>query len=322
MVSGTPGENDVGNHQVQILVDDDNGGTDTQLYNLEVQQSPEPPVINSIPVLTTTEGELYQYTVIAHDPNGDPLDFSFTSSPGFLSINTLTDSSAMVSGTPGAGDVGNHQVQILVDDDNGGTDTQPYNLEVKPSSNGGSFHSSITVISLNSSSVRISWNTTELSKDYINYGPTAAYASSTLMEDDFFTAHEQTLKGLLPNFPYHYQIVSEDENTLIHRSPDSTFTTVEKEIEEIVAYPVPYNANEPNQYGGIYFEFLPSEDYYTLMIYSLLGDLVYSVSDLSNSYIWQVVNSAGKSVNAGLYIYYIKDSNDKRLASGKLVIIR
>ena len=142
------------------------------------------------------------------------------------------------------------------------------------------------------------------------------------MDADFSTSHEHILKGLLPSTLYHYQIVSEDENTDTYLSPDSTFTTGEAGKEEVQAYPVPYNANEPNGFGGVYFEFPLSDDYYTLMIYSLLGDLVYSVSDLSNSHIWQVVNSAGKSVNAGLYIYYVKDSNDKRITSGKLVIIR
>jgi hypothetical protein len=322
LISGTPVENDIGSHAVTILVDDGFGGSDIQSYDLEVEETNLPPEIFSVPVLTATEGELYQYVVIAHDPNGDPLSFSFTSSPNFLSINALNDSTAMVSGIPGESDIGTHVVRIRAADDKDVRVHQRYDLVVQAASNGGPFHSAIAVEILPSGVVRITWNTRALSKDYVNYGPTAAYEKSSLMDEEFATSHERTLTGLLPNTPYHYQIVSEDENAATFLSPDSTFTTDEDKKEVVKAFPVPYNANEPNSYGGIYFEFPASEDHYTLMIYSLLGDLVYSVSDLSNNHIWQVVNSAGKSVNAGLYIYYIKDNHDTRLASGKLVIIR
>jgi len=53
-----------------------------------------------------------------------------------------------------------------------------------------------------------------------------------------------------------------------------------------------------------------------------MAEPVFKVNDITHVYNWNLKNNAGKNVNAGLYIYYIKDKNDKKLASGKLVIVR
>jgi hypothetical protein len=98
--------------------------------------------------------------------------------------------------------------------------------------------------------------------------------------------------------------------------------TVMKTETELRVFPIPYNVNTPNSYGGIYFDLPDETESYTVLIYNILGDLVFRESQLSNYYIWKIENSSGKEVNAGLYIYYVKSSDGSQVASGKLVIIR
>ena len=189
-------------------------------------KSNNPPVILSRPIKTAIIGELYEYEVVAEDPNGDQLTFTLTEAPPFLSLNVISNSVANLVGMPGMNDMGDHPVSIYVEDENFGSVTQKYTL------------------------------------------------------------------------------------------------TVREAAKEARVFPIPYNVNFPNDYGGIYFE-LPSDDEsYTILIYNVMGDLIYSESQLSNSYVWKVENSSGKNVNAGIYIYYIKTSNGSQIASGKLVIIR
>ncbi len=77
----------------------------------------------------------------------------------------------MVSGIPDESDIATHIVRIKADDGKGGTNFQRYELIVEEASNGGPFHTTIAVEILQSGKVRITWNTSELSKDYVNYVP-------------------------------------------------------------------------------------------------------------------------------------------------------
>jgi hypothetical protein len=100
----------------------------------------------------------------------------------------------------------------------------------------------------------------------------------------------------------------------------------DNQIEKIFAYPVPYVGSDPPLCDCINFWIPTSLNAHTLLIYSLMGDLVFSKSDLSSSYDydypWEIVNSNGKKISPGLYIYYIKDDKGEQISSGKLVIIK
>ena len=156
--------------------------------------------------------------------------------------------------------------------------------------------------------------------DYIEYGLDNSFAERTIKETEYETGHEIVISRLMPQTDYQYRIISEDLNGTEYIS--STFTFTVTDMENINVFPIPYNANEPPEYGGVYFD-IPSRSVSNkLLIFTVVGDLVFSISDLKQSYVWKVVNSFGKDVNSGLYLYYIKDQNDNQIASGKLVIIR
>ncbi len=280
-----------------------------------------PPLIHSDPITSAIVGELYEYNVIADDPDSDPLTFSLTQAPDFLSLSVVNNSMAKISGTPNINDVEDHLITVLVEDGNNGSDTQGYTLTVKESSNGGSFHSAVEVTNEQSSVVKISWIKIENTIDYIEYGLNQNYGNSSLMDNEYSTTHEKILTALIPASRYHFRIISEDQAGSIYQSTDFTFTTKEDD-NEVRAFPIPYNVNNPTSDGGIYFDLPSSADSYSLLIYNMLGDLVFNISELTSSYVWKILNSAGKEVNAGLYLYYVKDNTGSQVASGKLVIVR
>lgn len=81
----------VGQHTVTVQVTDPGGLQASQTYNLSVEANNLPPVITSLPVISTTEIEDYQYQVQATDPNpGDTLTFGLDHHSNGMSINSET----------------------------------------------------------------------------------------------------------------------------------------------------------------------------------------------------------------------------------------
>ena len=88
------------------------------------------PFVTSTPILTAPADAEYQYVVTGIDFNGDQLNFSLGTAPEGLTITTIDSNSALLSWTPTAAEVGNHQVSILVDDGRGGEAEQSIDLLV------------------------------------------------------------------------------------------------------------------------------------------------------------------------------------------------
>ncbi len=131
-LTGTPAAADVGEHAVSLNVSD---GTDsaTQEFTITVGTATvenEPPAFTSDPVEAAAEGESYTYEVTASDPDGDALTITATDLPGWLALEDRGDGTAALSGTPGAGDVGEHAITLEVSD---GTDrtVQEFTLTVE-----------------------------------------------------------------------------------------------------------------------------------------------------------------------------------------------
>jgi hypothetical protein len=86
------------------------------------------PTITSVPDTLAYVDSLYQYQVIVDDQDGDTLTFGFQSAPGFLVIDEAT---GMVEGIPSDSEVGEHPVEISVDDGNGNRVIQSFTLTVE-----------------------------------------------------------------------------------------------------------------------------------------------------------------------------------------------
>ena len=87
------------------------------------------PVIISQPSTTTNEDSQYNYQIEVTDPNlGDSFVFSATNLPNWLQLDP---NSGLLSGTPSNDDVGNHEIELFVYDDAGGSDAQIFELNVE-----------------------------------------------------------------------------------------------------------------------------------------------------------------------------------------------
>ena len=123
----TPTNEQVGTNSVFVIVQDGNGGNDTQSFTIVVSNVNDAPLITSTPVTLATEDMQYLYDVEAMDIEGDTLSYSLSTYPIGM---TIDNASGFISWTPTNSQVGSNSVVVLVLDGNGGTDTQSYTINV------------------------------------------------------------------------------------------------------------------------------------------------------------------------------------------------
>ncbi|MBR4631736.1 MAG: gliding motility-associated C-terminal domain-containing protein [Elusimicrobia bacterium] len=96
-----------------------------------------------------------------------------------------------------------------------------------------------------------------------------------------------------------------------------------EQTEKVSVYPVPYKPNSSGRYGGdgIYFEGV--DEGTNIKIFNVAGEKVFetTVDNTDNTFIWKAKNEAGNNIASGVYFYYIKTSEGKKV-KGKLAIER
>jgi hypothetical protein len=128
LLSGTPADTDVGNHDVTLTVTD---GTDTATdsFTIVVTAAPDQvaPIFTSTALVTGKVATPYSYTATASDGNFDTLEFSAVTVPAWAVFDAP---SATLSGTPDM--VGDYAVELMVSD---GTDaaTQTFTIAIAAS---------------------------------------------------------------------------------------------------------------------------------------------------------------------------------------------
>ncbi len=131
-LSGTPSSADIGVNTFGVRVTDDEGAYDEAQMTITVVAGGgnNPPAFSSDPIVKANGEEDVAYSGSiaedASDPDEDPLTFSKTGGPAWLSVAT----DGTLSGTPTSSDVGLNQFTVQVDDGNGGTDTATLEITV------------------------------------------------------------------------------------------------------------------------------------------------------------------------------------------------
>ena len=130
LVTGTPGNEDVGAHDVTVRVTDSTGATDTKTFTLTVNNTNDVPEFTFTAPTSTDEDASFSYQLTASDIDADVVEETLTydavSAPVWLNVS----SSGLVTGTPGNEDVGAHDVTVRVTDSAGTTDTKTFTLTV------------------------------------------------------------------------------------------------------------------------------------------------------------------------------------------------
>lgn len=130
-----PATNDTNNGSISFTANDDIGNTSisSATVTISIIAQNDPPVINSTPVLTATDNVLYTYTIVVSDPE-DPdnsLTVTAPTQPAWI-VNLIDngDGTWTFSGTPSSSELGNHSVEIQVEDSGNATDTQNFVINV------------------------------------------------------------------------------------------------------------------------------------------------------------------------------------------------
>ena len=91
-----------------------------------------PPSISGSPPLNPVEGELFEYRVVASDPDGDALSFSVSSKPNWATFDTVTGG---ITGVPSTTDVGEvWEFSIFVSDGKASGGIGPFEISVQSKS--------------------------------------------------------------------------------------------------------------------------------------------------------------------------------------------
>lgn len=104
-------------------------GTGEEVASQEVVILNSAPVITSSPKAQKMKSSLYQYRVVAEDPDGDPITFSLgSSSPRGMTIDPQT---GLLRWKVGRDDAGTHTVEIIAADGEDGKCTQKFTLTIR-----------------------------------------------------------------------------------------------------------------------------------------------------------------------------------------------
>ncbi len=104
-------------------------------YDIGADEYNHTPIFTSSPVTQAKEGEVYQYSITASDPDvatGDVLMFSATTKPPWLTLTKTGPETATLTGTPPTGDAGHHTIMLRVSDLSGAFDEQSFTILVEP----------------------------------------------------------------------------------------------------------------------------------------------------------------------------------------------
>jgi large repetitive protein len=125
----TPAIADTGVHSVSVRASDGKGGTATLTWNVDVVPANHAPHFISKAVdfpTTIYTGELFTAVLSASDPDGDQLTYSIVTGPAGM----ILQNNSTLSYSPGAPDVGSHEVKVMIEDGKGGSDTLTFTISI------------------------------------------------------------------------------------------------------------------------------------------------------------------------------------------------
>ncbi|MEQ8969098.1 MAG: DUF4347 domain-containing protein [Coleofasciculus sp. C1-SOL-03] len=145
ILTGTPTNDQVGNHNVELVVTDSAGATDTQIFDITVANTNDAPTLTTaIPDQNTTTGSSVNWDISSNFIDidvGDTLTYAATNLPTGLSLDTGT---GIISGTVADSAIATHGITVTASDGNGGSVSDTFDVTV-----GNSLHSFFNLANLN-----------------------------------------------------------------------------------------------------------------------------------------------------------------------------
>ncbi|UCG68749.1 MAG: PKD domain-containing protein [Thermoplasmata archaeon] len=120
LIEFVPSNDDVGYNEVTITVRDDEGGTSTLVFVINVLNANDPPALHEVGPQNAQEDEHFQFTVFANDIDSDD-ELKFSDDTDLFEIDSNT---GIISFTPTNDQVGVEIVTITVRDAEGASDSE------------------------------------------------------------------------------------------------------------------------------------------------------------------------------------------------------
>ena len=111
---GIPGYDDAGDYPAITLNVSDGQATTTLSFDLTVENVNRAPVFHNVAPTTVTEGELYAFTPVASDDDGDAITFSAKNLPTWLALD---HQNGELTGVPNYNDAGAYDNIIIIASD-------------------------------------------------------------------------------------------------------------------------------------------------------------------------------------------------------------
>lgn len=127
----------LGSYPVRVIVTDVQGGKDTADFVVTVNSN-YVPVINAVTNVTLDEGAVQVRNLTANDQDGNgSLVWDGTGLPAFVQLNDLGNGQATLTVSPGFASAGVYNVELKVNDGNGGSGTRALVITVNDKDPGG-----------------------------------------------------------------------------------------------------------------------------------------------------------------------------------------
>ena len=127
IVTWIPTQEQVGRHDITIEISDSRGATSEYSWSISVQPSNDAPVIVSQPDTLAHEDALFQYILTVSDPDsGDVFFPTLIAGP----VGARMDSVGSLSWTPSQSQIGSHQIEIIVRDQDDSQASQIFSVIV------------------------------------------------------------------------------------------------------------------------------------------------------------------------------------------------
>ena len=117
ILSGTPLNADVGEHQITLRVNDGTVDVKQSFTVIVLNVNNETSVFTSTPITSVDKNTLYRYDITISDADiGDQLTLTAPLKPAWLTFTDNGDGTALLSGTPTEAEIGFHEVTLRVND--------------------------------------------------------------------------------------------------------------------------------------------------------------------------------------------------------------
>ncbi|WP_339066203.1 putative Ig domain-containing protein [Teredinibacter turnerae] len=128
-----PDSEQIGTHWVEISIDDNMGAVNTQNFKLVLVDDHYPVLAEGIPLpQIATQGHSYRIQIVGGDEDGDKLRYTLIAPPVGASISNTGGSEGVLSWTPSDSQIGNHEIQVNISDNNGKSVNIVYPVTVVP----------------------------------------------------------------------------------------------------------------------------------------------------------------------------------------------